>query len=71
MDIHPWTKYEIARIRDEERLLRARAAMQAKELRDPISGPEKSSEDVGSSLFGWLRRRQPVADSRPVKARPA
>ena len=30
MDIHhPWTRYEVARLRDEERLLRARAAMQA------------------------------------------
>jgi hypothetical protein len=25
MDIHPWTKYEVARARDEERLLRALA----------------------------------------------
>ena len=25
MDIHPWTKYEVARARDEERLLRAMA----------------------------------------------
>jgi hypothetical protein len=28
MDAHPWTKYEIARIRDEERFLRAGAAGQ-------------------------------------------
>jgi hypothetical protein len=71
MDIHPWTKYEIARIRDEERLLRARASMRTKELRDPIAVPNETSEDVGSSLFGWLRRRQPVADSSSVRARPA
>jgi hypothetical protein len=25
MDIHPWTKYDVARARDEERLLRAMA----------------------------------------------
>ena len=71
MDIHPWTKYEIARMRDEERLLRARAAMRAKEVRDPIAGTVETSEDVGSSLFGWLRRRQPVADAGSVRARPA
>jgi hypothetical protein len=71
MDIHPWTKYEIARARDEERLLRARAAMRVRELRDPIAGPDETSDDVGSSLFGWLRRRQPVADAHPVRARPA
>jgi len=35
MDIHPWTKYEVARMRDEERLLRARAAMRSRELRNP------------------------------------
>ena len=29
MDIHPWTKYEVARARDEERLLRAMAAYKA------------------------------------------
>ena len=26
MDTHPWTNYEIARLRDEERLLHAREA---------------------------------------------
>jgi hypothetical protein len=25
MDVHPWTKYDVARARDEERLLRAMA----------------------------------------------
>jgi hypothetical protein len=35
MDIqHPWTKYEVARLRDEERLLRAREAMRAHEVRE-------------------------------------
>jgi hypothetical protein len=29
MDIHPWTKYELAAARDEERLLRAMAAYKA------------------------------------------
>jgi hypothetical protein len=71
MDIHPWTKYEIARLRDEERLLRARSAMRAKELRDPFAGTGETADHVGSSLFGWLRRRQPVSESRPVRARPA
>jgi hypothetical protein len=35
MDLqHPWTKYEVARLRDEERLLRAREAMRAHEVRE-------------------------------------
>ena len=29
MDIHPWTKYEVAQARHEERLLRAMAAYKA------------------------------------------
>lgn len=71
MDIHPWTKYEIARIRDEERLLRARAALRDKEDRGPKGGAETVADDVGQSFFGWLRRRRPVADTRSVGARPA
>lgn len=67
MDIHPWTKYEVARIRDEERLLRARAAMQVRELR--------TSEDVGESAraASWLdrlRRRDVAADGATIRARP-
>lgn len=34
MDIHPWTMHEIARARDEERLLRAMAAYNALRGRD-------------------------------------
>ena len=30
MDTHPWTNYEIARLRDEERLLHAREARLAR-----------------------------------------
>lgn len=70
MDIHPWTKYEIARIRDEERLLRARAARQAREFR------ATDTDDVGApapGLGSWidrLRRRAPVVDQASVRARP-
>jgi hypothetical protein len=71
MDIHPWTKYEIARIRDEERLLRAREARRAKEVHGPTEPAEVGGDEVGQSFFGWLRRRRPVTDSRSVGARPA
>ena len=71
MDIHPWTKYEVARVRDEERLLRARAAMQARELREPMAGDDFGAEVGSSSPFGWLRRRRPVADTRSARTRPA
>lgn len=35
MDIHPWTNYEIARLRHEELLVRGRSAMRAAEAREP------------------------------------
>ncbi len=71
MDINPWSNYEVARIRDEERLLRARAAMQATALR-------QSHADVGDvggsalavSWFDRLRRRQVATDAATVRARP-
>lgn len=52
--IHPWTMYEVARFRDEERLLRAQAAMRALK-----TGEEHSSEPQPDSLQGtisWLGR---------------
>lgn len=69
MDIHPWTKYEVARIRDEERLLRARAAMQVRELR------ASDADEMGASAraVSWLdrfRRREIAADGATVRARP-
>ena len=71
MDIHPWTKYEIARIRDEERLLRARAAMQVRELRESDVGDLGEVGVVaGTSWLDRLRRRPPAADQASVTARP-
>src|SRR5262245_44415117 len=66
MDIHPWTKYEIARIRDEERLLRAREASLAREAR--VSSADEGVEGTQTSWFGWLRRRD--VPTQPVPARP-
>jgi hypothetical protein len=69
MDIHPWTKYEVARIRDEERLLRARAAMQVRELRASAADEVEKSAPA-ASWFDRLRRREVVADGPTVTARP-
>jgi hypothetical protein len=66
---HPWTKYEVARLRDEERLLRARDAMHVRELRE-------SKQEVGgatarsASWLDRLRRREPATDGAAVRARP-
>lgn len=54
MSIHPWTNYEIARLRDEERLKLARAAMRSLELRDPEYPEARSS----SSWLDRIRRRE-------------
>ena len=67
MDIHPWTKYEIARLRDEERLLRARHAWHFRELRE--ARPSKSQAEDAGSAISWLdriRRRQSPTEQAPV-----
>ena len=69
MDNHPWTRYEIARLRDEDRLNRARNAMRTRELRDSNSGDVQAGVRGGQWL-GWLRRREPVADQGSVRPRP-
>ncbi len=66
---HPWTKYEIARLRDEERLLRARDAMHVRELRESnLDGDGTIARPV--SWLDRLRRRQPVTDGATVRPRP-
>jgi hypothetical protein len=57
MDInHPWTKYEIARLRDEERLLRARSAMRAIEAREAPDVGQTTRVQDSESLIDRLRR---------------
>ena len=75
---HPWTKYEIVRLRDEERLLRARDAMRVREFAKTVDHtllkPSQRDGDATTASSGsWLdrlRRRQPVADGATVRARP-
>jgi hypothetical protein len=57
MEVHPWTKYELARMRDEERLLRAREAMRALELREDGSGSTGVGAESTVSLLDRIRRR--------------
>jgi hypothetical protein len=61
MDInHPWTKYEIARLRDEERLLRARAAMRAVEVREARRVESETDRQPSVSLIDRILRREAV-----------
>jgi hypothetical protein len=69
MDInHPWTKYEMARLRDEERLLRARAAMRAVEVREarPLE-PERDTRP-SVSLLTRILRRGVVPEREPARS---
>jgi hypothetical protein len=51
--IHPWTMYEVARYRDEERILRAQAAMLALKAREETR-PERLATE-GSEGPSWLQ----------------
>ena len=61
MDIqHPWTKYEVARLRNEERLFRARDAMRALEVREEQpAGPTVEASHRLDSLLDRVWRHKP------------
>jgi hypothetical protein len=68
MDIHPWTKYEIAQARDEERLLRAMAAYRS--LRGADGGAVDTAVESRSGrirLLDRLLRRELGAVRAPVR----
>jgi hypothetical protein len=54
MATHPWTNYEVARMRDEERLLRARSAMLVREAREARRSELQSGEPTRA--ISWLER---------------
>jgi hypothetical protein len=57
MDIHPWTKYDVARARDEERLLRALATYRS--LRGADGGAVAVTESRGRTrLLDRVLRRE-------------
>jgi len=64
MDIqHPWTKYEVSRLRNEERLLRARHAMRALEVREeqPTEPTAEASHRLDSLLDRVWRHKARTA----------
>jgi hypothetical protein len=71
MIAHPWTHHDIARARDEERLLRGLAAYQALRVRDEQSAESVSATGSGGRLriLDRLRRREVGVTASP--ARPA
>ena len=68
MDIHPWTRYDIARARDEERLLRAMAAY--KSLRGADGGAINGAVESRSGrvrLLDRVLRREVGAVHTPAR----
>lgn len=68
MDIHPWTRYEVARLRDEERLRRARQAAIAADARLVTSNEQPPSPLVANSWIGRLRRRHIAIERSPARS---
>lgn len=69
MDInHPWTKYELARLRDEERLLQARAARRAVEVREARRVDSETDRQPSLSLLDRILRREAVAKQAPAES---
>jgi hypothetical protein len=66
MDTHPWTNYEIARLRDEERLLQAREARLVQEAR--AGEPQLGVADPADSLLARLTRRGLAARRAPARS---
>lgn len=65
MAIHPWTNYEIARLRHEERLLRGRAAMRVVEAREVRSRePETGGRQRTASWLNLTQRNEVVGDMK-------
>ena len=64
---HPWTKYEIAQLRDEERSLRARDAVHLRVLSE---AREEAGAPRAASWLDRIRRRDAEAEQPAISARP-
>jgi hypothetical protein len=61
MDIHPWTNYEIARLRNEERLQRAQQAQRAAPAREEQPAEAGTHLSAAVRLLRRIRRRRALA----------
>jgi hypothetical protein len=65
--MHPLMNHEIARLRDQERLARAQAAMLALEARKARSTkPQTDSVQSTSSWLNRIRRRESATSQKPA-----
>jgi hypothetical protein len=66
MDLHPWTKYELARLRDEDRLRASRAALHVLAARRRTQNAREAAAPTDAhSLRDRIRRRQQDAVTGP------
>lgn len=69
MDIHPYTNHEIVRLRHQERLALAHAAMRSLEAREALSTkPETESAQSTSSWLNRIRRRASATPQAPARS---
>jgi hypothetical protein len=61
MDIHPWTNYEIARLRNAERLQRAQQAQRAAQAREEQPDELGTPRSAAVRLLRRIRRRRALA----------
>jgi hypothetical protein len=66
MDIHPYTHHDIARLRGEERLLRAQAAQRAHQAGEG----QQAERGAGQARSGTIRLLQRIRRRRVAKALP-
>ena len=67
---HPFTDHEIVRLRHEERVGRAHAAMHALEAREAREARSTKSDAVARRTNSWfdrLRRRESAAPQTPAR----
>jgi hypothetical protein len=66
---HPWTMYEVARSRDEERMLRAEEARRALRVQKEPAGSRADTLDA-ASRFGRIRLLNPLTWAEGFHVRP-
>ena len=67
---HPWTMYEVARSRDEERMVRARDARLALRAKQESRRVRGDTEEAAISRVGRIRDLSPLAWVHSLHLRP-
>ena len=68
--IHPWTMYEVARSRDEERMLRAKEARIALRAKRESTAIHADVVEAAAPRVGRMRHLNPLAWAHGLHLRP-